>query len=128
MKIIRNNFSDLPMFLSKNFFTNDINLKKDSISIKESIKNIVLTRVGERPFDLNFSGYIYDMLFENVLDSDIVHYKVHISNIVNLYEPRVQVNDVLIENENKTITVEIIYEIISLEKVDSVTINIERTR
>jgi hypothetical protein len=68
------------------------------------------------------------MLFENVLDSDIVHYKVHISNIVNLYEPRVQVNDVLIENENKTITVEIIYEIISLEKVDSVTINIERTR
>ncbi len=116
------------MFLSKNFFTNDINLKKDSISIKESIKNIVLTRVGERPFDLNFSGYIYDMLFENVLDSDIVHYKVHISNIVNLYEPRVQVNDVLIENENKTITVEIIYEIISLEKVDSVTINIERTR
>lgn len=128
MKITKNNFSDLPMFLSKNYFTGDINLKKDSISIKESIKNIVLTRVGERPFDLSFAGYIYDMLFENVIDSQIIQYKVHLTNVINLYESRVEVNDILVELNDKTVSIEIIYKIKSFERTDSVKISVERTR
>jgi phage baseplate assembly protein W len=131
MRITNNAFSDLPMFLSKNFFTNDINLKKDAVSIKESIKNIVLTRFGERPFDLNFTGYIYDILFENVVESITGQYKVHIANIVNLYEPRVNVTDVIIELDEdtaRTINIEIVYEILSFERIDTVTISVERTR
>lgn len=128
MQIITNNFSDLPMFLSKNFFTRDINLKKDSLAIKDSIKNIVLTRVGERPFDLSFTGYVYDLLFENVIDSQMIQYKVHLSNIIGVYEPRVEVTDVLIQSNDKTVTVEIIYNIKSLDRTDSIEISMERTR
>jgi len=128
MKIVQNNFSDLPMFLSKNFFTNDINLKKDAMAIKESIKNIILTRSGERPFDLNFTGYIYDLLFENIIDSQLAQYKVHIANIVSLYEYRVNVTDVIIESTNFNVDIEIIYEIKSFEKIDSIKLSIERTR
>jgi len=128
MKIVKNNFSDLPMFLSKNFFTNDINLKKDAMAIKESIKNIILTRSGERPFDLNFTGYIYDLLFENIIDSQLAQYKVHIANIVGLYEYRVNVTDVIIESTNFNVDIEIIYEIKSFEKIDSIKLSIERTR
>lgn len=128
MQIITNNFSDLPMFLSKNFFTRDINLKKDSLAIKDSVKNIVLTRVGERPFDLSFTGYVYDLLFENVIDSQMIQYKVHLSNIIGVYEPRVEVTDVLIQSNNKTVTVEIIYNIKSLDRTDSIEISMERTR
>ena len=131
MRITNNIFSDLPMFLSKNFFTNDINLKKDSISIKESIKNIVLTRFGERHFDLNFTGYIYDVLFENVVEEIIGKYKVHLTNVINLYEPRVDVTNVEIQINNaetRTIDMEIEYTIISFERVDTVTISVERTR
>jgi len=131
MRITNNLFSDLPMFLSKNFFTNDINLKKDSVSIKESVKNIVLTRFGERAFDLNFTGYIYDLLFENVVESVVGTYKVHIANIVNFYEPRVNVTDVIIEqnqSDSRIIDVEIIFENKSFERIDTVTISVERTR
>lgn len=128
MRIVKNNFSDLPMFLSKNFFTRDINLKKDSMSIKESVKNIVLTRAGERPFDLSFTGYIYDMLFENVIDSQMIQYKVHLTNVINLYEPRVQVSDIIMESNDKTVNIEIIYTIVSFEKTDSVSISVERNR
>jgi phage baseplate assembly protein W len=128
MKIIQNNFSDLPMFLSKNFFTNDINLKKDAMAIKESVKNIILTRSGERPFDLNFTGYIYDLLFENIIDSQLAQYKVHIANIIGLYESRVSVTDVIIESTNFNVDIEIIYKIINFEKIDSVKLSIERTR
>jgi|LauGreDrversion4_2_1035121.scaffolds.fasta_scaffold05831_6 phage baseplate assembly protein W len=128
MQIITNNFSDLPMFLSKNFFTRDINLKKDSLAIKDSVKNIVLTRVGERPFDLSFTGYVYDLLFENVIDSQMIQYKVHLSNIIGVYEPRVEVTDVLIQSNDKTVTVEIIYNIKSLDRTDSIEISMERTR
>ena len=128
MQIITNNFSDLTMFLSKNFFTRDINLKKDSLAIKDSVKNIVLTRVGERPFDLSFTGYVYDLLFENVIDSQMIQYKVHLSNIIGVYEPRVEVTDVLIQSNDKTVTVEIIYNIKSLDRTDSIEISMERTR
>lgn len=131
MRITTNAFSDLPMFLSKNYFTNDINLKKDGLSIKESIKNIVLTRFGERAFDLNFTGYIYDLLFENIVESVVGQYKVHLTNIINFYEPRVSVNDITIQldkDDKRTINIEIIYEIISFERVDTVTISVERTR
>lgn len=116
------------MFLSKNFFTRDINLKKDSLAIKDSVKNIVLTRVGERPFDLSFTGYIYDLLFENVISSQMIQYKVHLTNIIGLYEPRVEVTDVLMESNDKTVTIEIIYNIKSLDRRDSIEISIERNR
>ena len=131
MRILNNTFSDFPMFLSKNYFTNDINLKKDSLCIKESIKNIVLTRFGERPFDLNFTGYIYDLLFENVVESTTGQYKVHLANVINLYEPRVNVTDISInldQNNKLTINVEITYENRLLERIETITISVERTR
>lgn len=131
MRITNNLFSDLPMFLSKNFFTNDINVKKDSVSIKESVKNIVLTRFGERHFDMNFTGYVYDLLFENVVEEIVGQYKVHLTNVINLYEPRVNVTNVEIQLDNtekRTINIEIEYKIISFERIDTVTISVERTR
>jgi phage baseplate assembly protein W len=80
---------------------------------------------------LNFTGYIYDILFENVVESITGQYKVHIANIVNLYEPRVNVTDVIIELDEdtaRTINIEIVYEILSFERIDTVTISVERTR
>ncbi len=42
---------DIPFFLTKNEYTNDINLIKDSNAIRSSIKNIIATIPRERPFN-----------------------------------------------------------------------------
>ena len=58
----------------------------------------------------------------------MIQYKVHLTNIIGLYEPRVEVTDVLMESNDKTVTIEIIYNIKSLDRRDSVEISIERNR
>ena len=42
---------DIPFFLTKNEYTNDINLIKEANAIRSSIKNIIATIPGERPFN-----------------------------------------------------------------------------
>ena len=68
MKLFKNVYSDIPMFFSKNSFTGDVNLKKDSNAIKESIKNLILTMNYERPFDAEFGTPAANGLFENQYD------------------------------------------------------------
>ena len=130
MLIGLNTYSDLPMFFSKNSFTRDINLKKALSSIRESVKNIVLTNSGERPFDSDFGASIYRLLFESVFDAvESFSFKVQLTNTIHRYEPRVSVDEVLISYDtNNRIDITIEYSINSLHTTDKLTISLERTR
>lgn len=126
--IIKNVFSDLPMFLTKNSFTNDMNLKKDLSCIRESIKNIVLTNTGERAFDYNFGGNIYGLLFEQLDKYELSGYRIGLANKINNYEPRAEVNQINFTYGIKDINITIEYSIIALNMKDKVTIKLERSR
>ena len=60
----KQDFRDIPFFISKNAFTNDLNTIVNLSAIRQSIKNIILTNLGERTFQYNFGCNIYDTLFE----------------------------------------------------------------
>ena len=126
--IIKNVFSDLPMFLTKNSFTNDMNLKKDLACIRESIKNIVLTNTGERAFDYNFGGDIYGLLFENLDRYELSGYRIGLANKINNYEPRVEVNQINFVYGVNDIDITIEYSIVTLNTKDKITIKLERSR
>ena len=51
MIINNNKYTDIPFFLSKNEYTNDINLTKDANVIRSCVKNLLMTVPGERPFN-----------------------------------------------------------------------------
>ena len=57
-------YKDIDFKFSKNSFTGDLNVVQDSNSIKQSIKNIILTMKGERSFKYEFGSAIQRMLFE----------------------------------------------------------------
>ena len=55
-------YRDIDFSFTKNSFTNDLNVVEDSRSIRQSIKNILLTFNGERSFNIPFGASLYEMI------------------------------------------------------------------
>jgi phage baseplate assembly protein W len=123
-------YVDIPFFLSRNTFTNDLNKIKDLSAIRQSLKNIILTNRGERFFDNRFGCDIYSSLFENYTMEMSVELQTRIAVNIGTYESRVSVNDVKIVNtfaENK-IDVIVDFSIPDTGIRDIITIPITRDR
>ena len=83
-------FLDLSLSLVNNPTTKDIGTIKDLDAIKSSLRNILLTRLGERPFEPRFGCRIYDSLFQPL---DFITLDAMASSVIEaitLWEPRVQ--------------------------------------
>jgi len=133
MQITKNIFSDIPFFFSKNSFTNDLSLKKDGNAIRQSIINIVLTRLGEKPFKFDFGTVFYDLLFENINNEDVrlTPYKIDLQAAVNRFEPRIQVMEVdfnLDTNNPRILLIDLTYQNVNTRAIQTVTISVERNR
>lgn len=126
--IIKDLFADIPMFFTRNSFTNDLNVKKDLTAIRESIKNIVLTNKGERAFDYDFGGNIYALLFENLDRVELYGFKIQLANMIAMYEPRVNVNEIYFDFGIHDIDITIEYSIVYINTKDKITIKLERSR
>jgi phage baseplate assembly protein W len=127
MKILKNVFSDIPMFLTKNSFTGDVNIKKDQSAIKESIKNIILTINHERPLDYEFGTNATVSMFENPDDFSF-YVENNIALAITRYEPRVTLTKMNSTFEGKTVTLDIEYSIKDFDVRDNIRITVERVR
>ena len=112
MKIIKNIFIDIPAFFSKNSFTGDVNVTKDALAIKESIKNIILTVFNERPFDPEFGTNVTTGLFENPTDFSF-YIENTISSALERYEPRIKLTGIKTSFENRTLNIDVEYKLIN---------------
>ena len=127
--------SDFDIDFSKNEFTSDVSLKKEANSVRQSIRNLILTRKGERKFDRNFGIGLHDLLFEN---NDILLLPIlsrDIEEHIDAYEPRaffdsVDFNEDGIDSNELSITIH--YFIVSLTEEnpqpDSLSISIRKIR
>lgn len=124
-------YTDIPFFISKNGFTNDLNVIRDLGAIRQSIKNIIMTNNGERSFDNAFGCSIYNYLFENFTIDMIVKAQSTIAGNIQRYESgRVGINDIKISNvpaENK-INIIVDYNIPDAGISDIISVSILRTR
>ena len=105
--MIRNNtkWVDIPFFLTKNEYTNDINLIKDSNAIRSSIKNIIATIPGERPFNPKMgSRVITDSSYvdrSNMLEKTVFTDEIYRS----IYSNDTRVIDLTVKLNNTDITI-----------------------
>ena len=91
--------------------TGDIFKKFDAAAVKQSVKNIVMTNIGEKPFNPRFGGNVTGLLFENsdpTLKKDL---EAHIVSCLETYEPRaeninVEIDDTAIDNNYLNVRVE----------------------
>lgn len=117
------------MFLTKNSFTGDLNLNKDLSCIRNSVKNIVMTNMGERAFDYDFGGDIHSLLFEHMHDEfRLSSHRIRLANIITRYEPRVTVDKIIFDTYTNYINITIEYSLLTLNTKDKITIKLERSR
>jgi phage baseplate assembly protein W len=123
-------YSDIPFFISKNSFTNDLNLVNDLSAIRQSVKNIIMSDLGDRAFDFDFGSGLYSTIFENLTLEVILFIQTRIANNLRNYEGRVNLNDVIVsENaEENSLQVVVDFSIPDLNINDVITIDLTRTR
>lgn len=90
-------YRDLNIFFKKNPDTNDIYFVSGNASIVQSIKNIVLTKKGERPFNNYFGTSVIDLLFEIPTIAEMAVLRSEIKTAIQQLEPRVIVDSVDID-------------------------------
>lgn len=123
-------YADFHKDLTVNPFSNDLALKVDEESVKESLKNIILMDKGEKLFQPSFGGNIRALLFELNSPATIKLIQEQIKNTINNYEPRVQLIDVEVYSliDDNKIAIKIIYALRNREEPLQVEFILERVR
>ena len=114
---ISQGFKDISMTFQSNPLTGDLIALKNENAIARSVKNIVLTVPGEKPFDPRFGSRITDLLFENVDDITAINIETEIRNSIETYEPRVKLTSVVVQSDidGNSFDVTITYDIIGAD-------------
>ena len=123
-------FSDIDMAFLAHPVSRDITKKYDENSIKQSIRNLILTKNYERPFRSNVGSQIKALLFEPITPMLAAVMKRTIENTINTYEPRVNLLDisVLLSPDNNGVYVTVVFAIVNTSTPISVDLFLERTR
>ena len=89
-------FKDISMTFQRNPLNNDLIALKNISAITRSVRNIIFTYPGEKPFDPEFGSQISRMLFENADPINSIRMKREIEYSINRYEPRVLLTSVVV--------------------------------
>jgi phage baseplate assembly protein W len=123
-------YIDLDLSFSKKV-NGDVYKRLEVEAVKQSVKNILMTNQGEKPFKPSFGGNLTGLLFELINDpvikSDI---KRSIISQIEAYEPRATISDVQVvdEPDYNSINVTVEFIVKSLNKQVSITTSILRLR
>ena len=123
-------FQDLDLNFTPHPVTNDIVRKFDENAIKQSIKNLILTRNYERPFHSEIGSPIRGLMFDLVTPLTAITVKRAIVDVINNFEPRAELMEVnpVISPDNNALYVSIVFKIRNTEKPITLDVLLERTR
>ena len=82
-------FKDINLSYKRHPVTNDVVAIRNEDTIKRSVKNIVFTILGEKPFDPTFGSVMNDSLFELSTNLSEISISDEITSSLNRYEPRI---------------------------------------
>ena len=110
-------FKDISMSFQTNPLNSDLIALKNATAISRSLRNIVMTRPGEKFFNENFGSRVSESLFENVDNFTANQIETEIRRSVNNYEPRVSLIKVqaLVDPDSNNFDVIIDYRIIGAD-------------
>ena len=89
-------FKDINLSFKRHPVTNDVLTIRDEDAIKRSVKNIIFTILGEKPFQPNFGSVINESLFDLSTNLNEVRVTDEITTALVNYEPRISNIDVTV--------------------------------
>ena len=90
-------FKDLSASFQTNPLSNDLIALKNESAIARSVRNLVLTIQGERPFQPVLGTGVYNLLFDNMDKLTASAIRSELRTTIENYEPRVEINEILVE-------------------------------
>lgn len=126
----RTGFTDLDLRFKPHPNFGDLVPLKDVDAIRGAIRNILLTRPGERPFQPTLGCSLHHYLFEPVSPITEAEMKEIIYNAIQQHEPRVFIRDLKINYEETLdgYTITLALQIINTQQVIDIQLFLERTR
>lgn len=123
-------YSDFHKDLTLNPLNNDVAIRLNEDSVKESLKNLILTDKGERLFQPLIGSDVRKSLFDNMTPATVMMIEQSVRNTINSFEPRATVINVEVipEYDNYTVKVNITFYVRNLQEPVTVSIFLERTR
>lgn len=123
-------YSDFFKDMTQSLVNADLARKIDENSVKESIRNLILTNRGERLFQPDIGCDIRRLLFENVSADTVIIAKELIKTTIENYEPRCGLIgiDILASIDSNNIGIIITFNIINREEPIVLNITLDRVR
>jgi len=108
----------------------DIFKKSNAASVKQAVRNLLLTNYTEKPFMQRFGGNLSALLFRLSTEVDDMNLESEIINSIETYEPRAKVLNInsVISPDNNEVRVTITFQVLSTLQKDVVEINLTRLR
>ena len=121
-------FKDFSVNFARNPFTDDLSVVNNDNSIKQAVKNIILTSPGEKPFQPLVGSSVNRLLFEplDAFTADAIAEEIRTT--INQYEPRVALTrvDVTPIYEDNKLNVSLEYKIVGLPIVETIEFVLQR--
>jgi phage baseplate assembly protein W len=123
-------FSDIDLNFTAHPVTKDITRRYDENAIKASVKNLLLTRNFERPFHSEIGSPIRALMFELPGPMFDVMLQRAIIDVINNFEPRVEIIEVLVNDasDENAVYVTLEFKIVNTERPITLDLVLERTR
>ena len=123
-------FRDLDLDFTRNAVTNDVNVVEDVIAVKRALRNLIQTNFYERPFQPELGCGVRELLFENFTPMTKVFLQKKIEEVLNNYEPRINLNSVRVDDDqdNNRLVVDIYFYVIGVPGPQQVQTFLQRLR
>ena len=121
-------FKDFSTNFARNPFTDDLSVVTNDNSIKQAVKNLILTTPGEKPFQPLVGSSVNSLLFEPLDAFTVDTIEDEIRSTINQYEPRVELTNVDVTPiyEGNKLNVSIEYHVVGLPIVETIEFVLQR--
>ena len=147
-KIEQKIYSDFVTNMQPNPVSGQLGIVVNEASVKQSIKNIILTNKTERIYKMDLGSDLYKLLFENLTEETAVLAEAQVRTALKTYEPRIDVisvnvifpnnrgirgtqNNLLPKFEyvdQNVLIINVVYRIINTGQQDTIQVAVERLR
>jgi phage baseplate assembly protein W len=123
-------FSDLDLNFTAHPVNGDITRRFDEDAIKQSVKNLLLTRNYERPFHSEIGSPVRQLLFDLPGPMFNVMLQRAVIDVITNFEPRVSIIDVRVDDysDANEVYVTLEFKIVNTERPITLDLALERTR
>ena len=122
-------YKDLPLDFTAHPVTGDVRSIKNEVAIKNSLRNLLSTKKGSKPFFPQYGTNLQNHLFNNINAFTKRTIQKEIQDAVRLFEPRDSVENVSVEDDRNGsgVQVQIFFTIGNLNTKESLTLTFTRT-